>query len=394
MVRQTEAANRKLHQADDEKTNLERTRDRLKNEIQMYEHEMESMRKALETDRRACEDLAKEKEMLNKNLVKSCNQTYKQANLLKSHELSKQNLEQEISNYKEEAQKQRNIIYKLERERDRFITEASELTQKVLHNMDELKSREMQIFENKKRIAEAETKLKQQQNLYEAVRNDRNLYSKNLIEAQEEITEMKRKLKFLTHQTVQLKDDISSKEAILIKENLERQKVEKEKEQLQIDLEHLKVKIADTKYHVEAQEAEESKLIKILAQTENERAREKKEYEQVISERDLLGTQLVRRNDELALLYEKIRIQQSILSKGECQYNQRLNDLNLLKQEVRKLRRDKALLQATATKVEDLKSEVHRVQRNLIKERTRARALEDELQHPVNVHRWRKLEVG
>ena len=42
----------------------------------------------------------------------------------------------------------------------------------------------MQIFDYKKKIAEAETKLKQQQNLYEAVRSDRNLYSKNLIESQ------------------------------------------------------------------------------------------------------------------------------------------------------------------------------------------------------------------
>ena len=41
----------------------------------------------------------------------------------------------------------------------------------------------------------------------------------------------------------------------------------------------------------------------------------------MISERDILGTQLVRRNDELALLYEKIKIQQSTLNKGKgCVY--------------------------------------------------------------------------
>lgn len=40
----------------------------------------------------------------------------------------------------------------------------------------------------------------------------------------------------------------------------------------------------------------------------------------VVNERDILGTQLIRRNDELALLYEKIKIQQSTLSKGEAQY--------------------------------------------------------------------------
>lgn len=55
---------------------------------------------------------------------------------------------------------------------------------KVLMNMEDIKIREMQIFDYRKKIAESETKLKQQQNLYEAVRSDRNLYSKNLVEAQ------------------------------------------------------------------------------------------------------------------------------------------------------------------------------------------------------------------
>lgn len=54
----------------------------------------------------------------------------------------------------------------------------------VLTNMEDIKVSEMQIFDYRKKIAESETKLKQQQNLYEAVRSDRNLYSKNLVEAQ------------------------------------------------------------------------------------------------------------------------------------------------------------------------------------------------------------------
>lgn len=53
----------------------------------------------------------------------------------------------------------------------------------VLQNIEDIKMKEMQIFEYKKRIAESETKLKQQQNLYEDVRTERNLFSKNLIEA-------------------------------------------------------------------------------------------------------------------------------------------------------------------------------------------------------------------
>lgn len=53
--------------------------------------------------------------------------------------------------------------------------------------------------------------MKQQQNLYEAVRSDRNLYSKSLIESQEEIAEMKRRFKVMNHQIEQLKEEITSK---------------------------------------------------------------------------------------------------------------------------------------------------------------------------------------
>ena len=176
--------------------------------------------------------------------------------------------------------------------------------------------REMRIFDFKKKIAESETKLKQQQNLYEAVRSDRNLYSKNLIEAQDEIAEMKRKLKIMNHQIDQLKEEITAKEAALVKEHMEHQRVEKEKESLKQDLMKMKLEKDRTKQYMESQQAEERKLLKIIAEADSEKLRQKKELDQVINERDILGTQLIRRNDELALLYEKIKIQQSTLNKG------------------------------------------------------------------------------
>lgn len=75
----------------------------------------------------------------------------------------------------------------------------------------------------------------------------------------------------------------------------------------------------------------------------------------MISERDILGTQLIRRNDELSLLYEKIKIQQSTLDKGETQYSQRLEDIRILKLEIRKMRRERNVLCRHASNVEDLK---------------------------------------
>lgn len=65
--------------------------------------------------------------------------------------------------------------------------------------IEELKLKKNLIAELKKENIEFHGKLKQQQNLYEAVRSDRNLYSKNLIEAQDELAEFKRKFKIATH---------------------------------------------------------------------------------------------------------------------------------------------------------------------------------------------------
>merc|ERR1711881_103608 len=42
--------------------------------------------------------------------------------------------------------------------------------------------------------------------------------------------------------------------------------------------------------------------------------------------------------------------------------------------------------------IADLKREVYELQRELLQERTKVKALSEELENPMNVHRWRKLE--
>ncbi|XP_053471025.1 cilia- and flagella-associated protein 58 isoform X2 [Ictalurus furcatus] len=389
-----EATQKKLRLMEVQKLEVEEQRDTLKNQIGGLEKEMEMAEKQTESDKKKIDELIREKDMLSKNMIKAANATEKQLNLVKLHEQTKKTLDQEILNYRDEAQKQRKIIFQLEKERDRYINEASDLTQKVLSNMEDLKVREMEIFEYKKKIAEAETKLKQQQNLYEAIRAERNNYSKNLRDTQHEITDIKHKLKSMTQENGQLTEEIKSKEAALVKEHLEFQRIEKEKKALKAELQKMKQQAQETKQYMDNQEVEEQKLQKIIADADAEKVSLKKELDQVSSERDILGTQLVRRNDELALLYEKIKIQQSIMNKGEIQYNQRVEDIRLLKLEIRKLRSEKSVLNKTVSNVEDLRREVFHMQKDLLKERARCQSLQEKLENPINVHRWRRLEAN
>mmetsp|Transcript_9595 Transcript_9595/g.21717 ORF Transcript_9595/g.21717 Transcript_9595/m.21717 type:complete len:314 (-) Transcript_9595:756-1697(-) len=258
----------------------------------------------------------------------------------------------------------------------------------------QVKLREMTMLDLQKKIAESDALLKQQQHLYEVVRSDRNQYSKHLIESQDEIAEMKRKFKIMNHQIEQLKEEIQAKDQAYIKERIEHTKSEKEKDTLKNELIRIKKQVSVAEASMKNYEAEVSKLNHIITDADVERLRQKREYDVVINERDMLGTQarancgfvsrnaflvksfmcsvcfalpftsaffspkLIRRNDELALLYEKIKIQQSSISVGETGYRDRLEDLRVLKLRANALRRELQLQRAESNDLEFLRAEV------------------------------------
>ena len=230
VVRVKESTLNKLRAAEKEKTDVEKSRDDLKRVIGELETEIEVQRKHFEAERKKQDELKRERDVLVKLKGQAENATAKQASLVKVNENTKKNLEQEIQGYKIEAQRQAKMIYGLEVEREKFSSEANAMNSKYLEALEEVKLRELAIVDLQKQIADGESKLKQQQNLYEGVRADRNLYSKNLIEAQDEIQEMKRKFKIMNHQIEQLKEEISAKDMALVKEHFDHMKVEKEKE--------------------------------------------------------------------------------------------------------------------------------------------------------------------
>lgn len=105
-----------------------------------------------------------------------------------------------------------------------------------------------------------------------------------------------------------------------------------------------------------------SKLQYVISQMADEIEKIKKDYQNVINERDILGTQLIRRNDELALLYEKIKILQSTLARGEVQYQERLEDIRLLKFKIGDHKSELRIVKSQAQQIPDLRKEIYNLQ--------------------------------
>lgn len=170
-------------------------------------------------------------------------------------------------------------------------------------------------------------------------------------------------------------------------------KAEKEKEELKSELQKSFKTVSMLKQKIEEMKNEEKHLRLNENQAQMKINRQKKENDAVLVERDVLGTQLVRRNDEISLLYNKIRVLEDIIQRGENQYAQRLEEIRLFKLEVQKLRSEKILLIKNINNTSDLKFELVHMQQDLTREKLKVTALEEELQNPSNIHRWRKLEV-
>jgi chromosome segregation ATPase len=168
--------------------------------------------------------------------------------------------------------------------------------------------------------------------------------------------------------------------------------VDKDKAAIRAQVDETKAKAQDAEGALAATEGEIAKLRHIIDEADAERAKQHKEYSIVLAERDVLGGQLIKRNAELATLYEQIKLQQSLLRKGEAAYADKLDDLGALKEQVYTLRAELSALRAAVASVPSLKRDVLRLDRDLLRERTKVRALQEEFEHPMNVHRWRKLE--
>ena len=108
---------KKIKEQEDARGEIEKQRDMLKQEILQLEREIDEQRRQIEIDRKTIEEMGRERDLLQNNLRKTESATSKQADLVKIQENTRKNLEVEIQGYKAEAQKQRQVIYGLEKER-------------------------------------------------------------------------------------------------------------------------------------------------------------------------------------------------------------------------------------------------------------------------------------
>jgi hypothetical protein len=128
------------------------------------------------------------------------------------------------------------------------------------------------------------------------------------------------------------------------------------------------------------------------AEADTETKAQTKQYNAIINEQRVLNQQLITRNSELTQLYEKLKVQHSLLKMGESTYKDKVATVRSLQTE-----RDELVLRVQDSVGDEgefdfMKETIISIEDQLVQEKLRVRALEAELQQPMNVHRWRRLQ--
>ena len=134
------------------------------------------------------------------------------------------------------------------------------------------------------------------------------------------------------------------------------------------DIQKIQRNIDSSEEMIKTQESDIARLKYVISEAESEKQKQRKDYEMVINERDILGTQLIKRNEELALLYEKIKIQKSTLKKGEIYYQEKLNDILNIRKQISELKRQLIVSQFETACIPDLKREIYLLQKEYLEQ--------------------------
>lgn len=178
----------------------------------------------------------------------------------------------------------------LENDKEIYADQATLANAKYYQCLEQVKLKNNLIAKLQKKNLEAEAKLKLQFNLYETVRSDRNLYSKNLLEAYSQIAELKTNFKRMTGHISQLKEETIIKDNKKQQEDAKRSQYVEDNAKLEKSIAQIRQQIVSSEEMIKTQENDIARLKYVISEAEAEKAKQKKDYEMVMNERDILST--------------------------------------------------------------------------------------------------------
>nr|XP_042128834.1 coiled-coil domain-containing protein 146 isoform X2 [Peromyscus maniculatus bairdii] len=276
-------------------------------------------------------ELHKEVELAKRNLIQQKTLSEAEARLV----------EQQIADENKllkEQESMRDLVFNLGRmtqlkidEREQKSKDFLKAQQKHSNVNKEIKAKDLEIRLYKKKKYEIHRRLKEFAKLYDTIRNERNKFVNLLHKAHQKVNEIKERHKMSLNELEILRNSAVSLERKLQNAMLKHSNNVTIRESMQNDVCKITTKLQEMKEKKEAQLNSMDRLASMITMIEEEMVQLRKKYEKAVQRRNESGVQLIEREEEVCIFYEKINIQEKMKLHGDV-------EIHILDEKIRFLR--------------------------------------------------------
>lgn len=250
------------------------------------------------------------------------------------------------------------------------------------------KMKELTLVDLTKQLADVNTRLRQFATMYDVVKNERNNIANAIQAASQVIAEQRERIKILHNEVDILQNESHAKEKALAKERQAHAAAIAQRDVLRLDANKATLVYKEQQSAVEKQILSIDKLNTIINGLEKGMMELKTEYESAVESRNYAGIQLIDRNDELVILYEKSNLHETTLGEGERRLATVQEEIRGLRITVRELERSLHLARGRFPETPMWAERILELQKALVQSRQVTEKLCADLESPMTGDRW------
>ncbi|XP_037943974.1 cilia- and flagella-associated protein 58-like [Teleopsis dalmanni] len=364
---------------------------RLKNQINALEKSIITSGHTYEELRQVKDNILRERDVLRSDIIKTNNIMADLRHQIMVQSNTMDALRLDINKFNVKLDEAKINVLKAERERDEISQEMESLQERIEYLQEQVQLKTNQVTDLTEKLQQKNFALINVKKQLESVHSEKMILQRNL----ETCTQERDNFRILqaknTHQISQLTNEIAQNQNKINSLNMRIERLNNDKKDLQSELKNKENLLASVRQDLKEMKYKNEQYMKTITDDEKKFMRIKQNLEETRKEKNLVGLQMVRRNDEIILLKEKLDVLQLALDQGQSQYNQRVEDIRLLKTEITKLQTERECHKRALNSTADMREEIIRLNRLLNQERVKVRALMEDTKVPTAVHRWRIL---
>ncbi|XP_039219768.1 coiled-coil domain-containing protein 146 isoform X1 [Crotalus tigris] len=266
-------------------------------------------------------ELQREVEIAKRNLTQEKTSTDSEVRILEQCIAEEDQLIVAQEHYREELNNSIRMTQLKADEREQKCKDFLKAQLRLNNIIAEIKTKDFEIREHTKKQREIQRQMREFAKLYDVVRHERNKLVNLVHCARQKTNEMKDKVKMLDNEMEILRNNAVIKERKLQKYQMKYANNVAIKDSIQSDVCKVCQNLQEMKEKREQQLMDVERLTNTLTHIEEEMVQLRKTYEKAVQRRNESGVQLIEREEEVCIFYEKINIQEMMSRNGDIEIN-------------------------------------------------------------------------